>query len=455
MLPHHPRLVPFLAALVAGALAAAPAQAAPERWSPDFAPAPDGLGMNDVVRALAVYDNALVAGGQFTEAGGVACANIARLNGSGTAWEPLGAGSGFEVHALLADGGVLYAGGKSSEVKYWNGSAWGTLGSIPGATWVRALTKHDGQILAGVDTAPGAFRWNLGWQSMGSLGGAVRHFTETGGNLLVMGAFTTANGVPAEGVARWTGTGWEPFYTGSDTDFIGPVYGSTVFGNNLVIGGYFTTHYNEELGYRLALRQSGPWEAFPYEFPHSTSGSIQVLAEYNGHLLIGGTFMSYLSGMAKLGPAGWESVGFPPSGLISMVFAMQEFEGSLYVGGWFSQVDGKASAYIGRYTEAATTAVDDDAVPNRIRVGAAYPNPFRAQTTLAFTLEEPGPARLEVYGLNGERIRILDLGALGAGDHDVSWNGKNDRGVAVAPGVYFLRVQAGPVEQVRKVVLRP
>lgn len=370
---------------------------------------------------------------------------------------PLGAGPGFEVHALTVHGGLLYAGGKSSDVKSWNGTAWGTLGSISGVSWVRTLYAYDGDLLAGVDYSgtSRAYRWNgVSWRPMGSLDGAVRRFVEVSGNLLALGSFNTAGGTPAEGVARWNGIDWEPFNTGAGSEFKGEVFNCTFYEDDLVIGGLFYADYSNDLGYRLAVKQPTGWCPFPFEFPHSTSGSIQSLAAYGGRLFIGGTFMSYLNGMSVLGPAGWENVGFP-QGLVSMVFAMQEFEGSLYVGGYFSQVDGKASSYIGRYTDSSITAATEDAVPSPLRVGAAFPNPFRGHTTLGFVVEHSGPARVEVFALNGRRVRVLDLDLDldGLGAHEVSWNGRDDRGAPAPSGIYFLRVQAGRLNQARKVVL--
>jgi hypothetical protein len=66
------------------------------------------------------------------------------------------------VHALINHGGLLYVGGKSPAIKSWNGTAWGTLGSIPGTltAWVRTFYDYNGDLLAGVASAPsGAYRW--------------------------------------------------------------------------------------------------------------------------------------------------------------------------------------------------------------------------------------------------------------------------------------------------------
>jgi len=55
-------------------------------------------GMNSTVDALAVYDGKLIAGGSFTNAGGVGTEFIASWNGS--SWDSLGSGMNNPVYAL-------------------------------------------------------------------------------------------------------------------------------------------------------------------------------------------------------------------------------------------------------------------------------------------------------------------------------------------------------------------
>lgn len=72
----------------------------------------------------------------------------------------------------------------------------------------------------------------------------------------------------------------------------------------------------------------------------------------------------------------------------------------------------------------------------------SYPNPFNPHTHITFDLAEAGPAFLAVYDLKGRLIRTLHEGALGAGDHAETWDGRDDTGRQVAAGTYFCRLQA-------------
>ena len=63
--------------------------------------------------------------------------------------------------------------------------------------------------------------------------------------------------------------------------------------------------------------------------------------------------------------------------------------------------------------------------------------------TIGFALSGAADAvRLEVLDLGGAVVRSLDLGALGAGEHEVTWNGRDGSGAVVSEGGYVPRVVA-------------
>jgi hypothetical protein len=79
--------------------------------------------------------------------------------------------------------------------------------------------------------------------------------------------------------------------------------------------------------------------------------------------------------------------------------------------------------------------------PRTTALRAAGPNPFRDATTLSFTLAHAGPLRWEVFDLAGRRVasgaRTFD-----PGEHVISWDGRDQGGRRVEPGLYLLRWQA-------------
>jgi flagellar hook assembly protein FlgD len=71
---------------------------------------------------------------------------------------------------------------------------------------------------------------------------------------------------------------------------------------------------------------------------------------------------------------------------------------------------------------------------------AAFPNPFDDRTSLRFALESNARnVRIEVYDVQGRRVRTLLDGPVTRGAHVVGWDSRDDTGARVAAGVYFAR----------------
>jgi 5-hydroxyisourate hydrolase-like protein (transthyretin family) len=82
-----------------------------------------------------------------------------------------------------------------------------------------------------------------------------------------------------------------------------------------------------------------------------------------------------------------------------------------------------------------------------------YPNPFNPQTTVSFTLPCPGRVEADIYNLRGQRVNTLYSGTLEQGEHEIVWNGTNDRGMPCASGLYFLRMQTAESTTIVKMAL--
>ena len=81
------------------------------------------------------------------------------------------------------------------------------------------------------------------------------------------------------------------------------------------------------------------------------------------------------------------------------------------------------------------------------------PNPFNSGTALSWFQLRSGPARLEVFALNGQRVAILHEGPRKAGLHRLRWDGRDDRGRPLASGVYVYRLVTAEAVQTRKLTL--
>jgi hypothetical protein len=92
-------------------------------------------------------------------------------------------------------------------------------------------------------------------------------------------------------------------------------------------------------------------------------------------------------------------------------------------------------------------------IPARLALHANEPNPFQPQTLIRFDLPRPTTLALAVYNTSGQRVRTLVAGRRPAGTHSVVWDGKNDRGDALASGVYLLRLETPDRQETRKAIL--
>jgi FlgD Ig-like domain len=125
------------------------------------------------------------------------------------------------------------------------------------------------------------------------------------------------------------------------------------------------------------------------------------------------------------------------------LFAM--WSGDSPIRGWFQG--------FGQFlTMDIATAVDDAPAVFRLSLDAV-PNPFNPSTMLHYDLPRAGKVRLDIYDVRGARVRTLVKEEQGVGSHRVRWTGIDDRGNAVASGVYLLRLEHPDGVRTQKVAL--
>ncbi len=81
------------------------------------------------------------------------------------------------------------------------------------------------------------------------------------------------------------------------------------------------------------------------------------------------------------------------------------------------------------------------------------PNPFNPRTRIIFELPHDGPVSLVVFDLQGRRLRTLVHTHRLAGRHEVSWNGRDESGRALASGAYLYRLQTTNQDITRSMTL--
>lgn len=328
---------------------------------------PMGGSPNNFVYALAVYNGELVAGGYFTAAGASA-AHVARWNGF--TWQPLGAGVNDWVYALAVYNGELIVGGyftqaggqPAAHIARWNASIWQPLGAGTGAE-VTALGLYNGDVVAGgrFTTAGGQpaahiARWNSGTGAWSPLGGGVGDPVLTliyyQGSLIVGGAFATGGGAAAAHIARWNGATWQPMAEGLNYS----AYALWPCGNDLVVGGDFTTA-GPLTANHLARWDGSGWGSYG-------GGALNyawAMIPYRGRLVTAGWFNQ----STPTGPMGnnlvtWDGLklGALGTGMNGPVLALEAFlypgvtgNNELIAGGEFTTAGGVAAANIARWNE--------------------------------------------------------------------------------------------------------
>src|SRR6185295_3091249 len=225
----------------------------------------------------------LLAGGEFSSVNGIPASNLARWDGA--QWSPLNLGVNGPVHAItVLPAGRVVVGGlftQASEqtvanIALWNGTQWSALGS--------GLVDHSGSGEAAV-------------QSLA---------TTSTGEVVAVGFFDTAGGLPADHVAIWNGSAWRGVSVGFES--VGTSYASAVMPNaDLVVGGDFDAVSGVRAA-RIARWDGAAW----FSLGTGVDARVRPLAvRSNGDVVAGGDFTN-AGGVAASRIAIWNGGSWSP-----------------------------------------------------------------------------------------------------------------------------------------------
>lgn len=325
-------------------------------------------GLSGLANALAVdADGGVIAGGFFAGAGDAQLQNVGRYaNG---AWAALGDGLNDNVRALLVrKDGTLVAGGDftgsgNTEIAHlavWNGTAWQQLGGGVLGTVFALAEGPDGALYVGGEfvtaggvTANGIARWNgTGFEAFDggiaadNVQGRVTTIAfDRRGRLLVGGVFDTAGGVPASGIARWSGSAWSALGGGFGGEYGGYASSIVVDGDDIYVAGGFDEVGGQAIA-GLARFDGSQWHAVgdpltSYGYP----ATIVTLVPYGEGFFITGTFEE--AGTTSLRYVTWfdgTSYHTLAEGLSDLAEDILVHEGTLYVAGGFLRAGPRVSS---------------------------------------------------------------------------------------------------------------
>jgi large repetitive protein len=86
---------------------------------------------------------------------------------------------------------------------------------------------------------------------------------------------------------------------------------------------------------------------------------------------------------------------------------------------------------------------------------AVVPNPIRAEGHVVLSLAAAGRARAGLYSADGRLVRVLGEELFGAGEHRLPWDGRGSGGARLAPGIYFLALEANGTRAATKLTVLP
>jgi hypothetical protein len=113
--------------------------------------------------------------------------------------------------------------------------------------------------------------------------------------------------------------------------------------------------------------------------------------------------------------------------------------------------DGRWKTRLGRFRIKTVTAVA--AAMPRATLGQNIPNPFNPSTMIRFTLTNTALTNLSIFDLAGKHVRTLVDEVREKGNHEVAWDGRNERGTPVASGIYLYRLRTNGSDLSRKMLL--
>jgi hypothetical protein len=402
-------------------------------------------------------------GGAFPFVGGVSRSNLAAFDlatGQPTAWNPVASAS---VRTLMSSGTWLYAAGSFTTI---NGSARPGLArlrldgnldgwnpGVPGVKYALATKPEPGggnTIYVGgnfIYSTPTDGRINVAaftddpipalrpWAPF--VNGTVRSLLVRGNAIYLGGLFNFNNGVDQrQNLAAFDTSGaLLPWLATTDYD----VYTLAAGTNAIYAGGDFLAANNQLRNFAAAFDPvSGalrPWDS-------SSAATVVAILDRGDRVYLGRTTLSpFLSAVDPVSGAtqAWTPAVGVPFG--SSVNSLVLHEGVLYVGGQFQgAATGPYASLVGYYD--GVTGVDDPGSRPSVRLRAA-PNPFTSETMLRFTLPGVGPAHVSLVSVAGRRVRSMRVEAATDEEFRVRWDGRDDEGERVPPGIYFVRAARG------------
>ncbi|MFA4838869.1 MAG: endonuclease [Candidatus Neomarinimicrobiota bacterium] len=87
----------------------------------------------------------------------------------------------------------------------------------------------------------------------------------------------------------------------------------------------------------------------------------------------------------------------------------------------------------------------EKAIPEQMNLVSAYPNPFNASLTIAFSLQNAKNVVIDMYDINGKSVDVLYDGKMPEGNHSIVWSPRN-----LSTGLYLIRFTTDGHSEIKK-----
>ncbi|WP_421876916.1 FlgD immunoglobulin-like domain containing protein [Marinoscillum sp.] len=85
----------------------------------------------------------------------------------------------------------------------------------------------------------------------------------------------------------------------------------------------------------------------------------------------------------------------------------------------------------------------------------SYPNPFQDKTTLSYSLPQSHEVVIDLFDAGGRLVRNLIFAPQYAGDNKIEWDGLNNAGIPVKPGIYFCTLYYAGEKRTQRIIRLP
>ncbi|MBN1480580.1 cellulase family glycosylhydrolase [candidate division KSB1 bacterium] len=85
--------------------------------------------------------------------------------------------------------------------------------------------------------------------------------------------------------------------------------------------------------------------------------------------------------------------------------------------------------------------------PNDFKLDQNYPNPFNSMTIIKLQMPETAKITLQIYNIQGQKVKTLANEIFIAGYHTLQWDATNDFGHRVGSGIFILQMKSARFEK--------